>query len=525
MSRRPGKLSAAAVRAANPGAKSYKLSDGGGLYLVVDPSSAKRWTFLFRWGGKLKEMGLGGATSVTLARAREKAALCRALVADGKNPVEERRRAKLKSSEVSEHLPTPASGMPRDGDVVSHLPPTIEARAPDATGEVQDSGAQDAPTQIGPRGLRYDFNDGARVLLPADGGPWRVRLSDLDTGNTLYETEINSGSVNSSKRYYVRFRLEAWSVGELVLTHDFEARDRDVLVRFPVDTLGDTVGWFSYAAKFQKAHGCRMTCAMAEAIIPLFRDAYPDIEFVSHTAKQDRSYYATYSPVLYFNDHDHRHQPCDYQQTGLHRNAGAILGVDLAEERPRIALVEAGRPIAEPYVCIATQSTAQCKYWNNPRGWRQVVSFLEAAGYRVVCIDQKDTHGAGLVWNHIPHGVRDETGSRPLLERANWIRHAAFFVGLSSGLSWLAWALDVPVVMISGFTHPINEFATPYRVINYHTCNSCFNDIRLPLDKTDFLWCPRHAGTPRQFECTRLITPEQVTATIRKIPGFGRHAG
>jgi len=35
------------------------------------------------------------------------------------------------------------------------------------------------------------------------------------------------------------------------------------------------------------------------------------------------------------------------------------------------------------------------------------------------------------------------------------------------------------------------------------------------------LWCPRHAGTPRQFECTRLITAEQVRQTIQKIPGFG----
>ena len=60
--------------------------------------------------------------------------------------------------------------------------------------------------------------------------------------------------------------------------------------------------------------------------------------------------------------------------------------------------------------------------------------------------------------------------------------------------------------MISGFTHPTNEFATPYRVINWHACNSCWNDVRHRFDHKDFLWCPRHAGTPRQFECTRLIT-------------------
>jgi hypothetical protein len=38
------------------------------------------------------------------------------------------------------------------------------------------------------------------------------------------------------------------------------------------------------------------------------------------------------------------------------------------------------------------------------------------------------------------------------------------------------------------------------------------------------MWCPRHAGTSRQFECTRLITAAQVISAIQRIPGF-RDAG
>jgi autotransporter strand-loop-strand O-heptosyltransferase len=225
--------------------------------------------------------------------------------------------------------------------------------------------------------------------------------------------------------------------------------------------------------------------------------------------------------MLYFNDVDHLYQPCDYQQIGLQGAAAYLLGVDLTETRPRIALAETARPIAEPYVCIAVQSTMQAKYWNNPTGWHDIVTVLKDAGYRVICIDQTPVNGEGMVWNHIPHGVEDETGDRSLLERARWIKHAEFFIGLSSGLAWLAWALEKPVVLISGFTHPLNEFATPYRIINYHACNSCFNDVRLPFGHHDFLWCPRHGGTPRQFECTRLITAEHVKSVIRRIPGFG----
>ena len=378
------------------------------------------------------------------------------------------------------------------------------------------------PTQEGPKGMRFDFNDGCRVHLPESEHPWRVRLTDLDTGNILFETEIKAGRVNSSKRYYIRFRLEAWQNNELLLSHDYSAADREIMIQFPVGTLGDPVGWFPYAVKFQEQHGCKLTCAMGEAIISLLRKAYPQINFVTHDEVKPEDFYATYSIGLFFDDKTFVHQPCDFRFVGLHRTAGYILGVDPTEAAPRIVLDNDARPIPEPYVCIAVQSTTQSKYWNNPNGWREVVAFLKDAGYRVICIDQKPTHGHNLIWNHIPNGAEDQTGDQPLQERARWLRHADFFVGLSSGLSWLAWAAGTPVVMIAGFTHPTNEFATPYRVVNYHACNSCWNDPAHRFDHKDFLYCPRHKDTPRQFECTRLITVDQVKATIQRIPSFGK---
>jgi autotransporter strand-loop-strand O-heptosyltransferase len=377
------------------------------------------------------------------------------------------------------------------------------------------------PTQAGPRGLRFDFNDGCRVVLPENGQPWRVRLSDLDTGNILFETELKTGRINSAKRYFIRFRLEVWQNGESLLVHDYSAKDREVMVQFPVGTLGDPMGWFPYAVKFQERHGCKLTCALGDKLIALYRDVYPDITFLTHEEVKPERYYATYSMGLFFDDKDNIFQPCDFRHVGLHRTAGYILGVDPTEKPPRIMVTDDSRPIPEPYVCVAVQSTTQCKYWNNPNGWRELIAFLKQAGYRVVCIDQKPTHGTGLIWNHIPNGAEDQTGDRPLAERARWLKHAEFFVGLSSGLSWLAWAAGIPVVMISGFTHPTNEFDTPFRVINYHACNSCWNDVRERFDHKDFLWCPRHKDTPRQFECTRLITADQVKAVIRTIPGFG----
>jgi autotransporter strand-loop-strand O-heptosyltransferase len=192
----------------------------------------------------------------------------------------------------------------------------------------------EVPTQHGARGIQFDFNDGCRVVLPDTSHPWRVRLSDLDTGNILYETELKAGGVNSTKRYYVRFRLEVWQQGESVFAHDYSAADRKVLVQFPAGTLGDTVGWFPYAVKFKQKHGCRLTCGMAERLIPLFRDAYPDISFVTHEEIKPEQYYATYCMGLFFDDKDFMFQPCDFRHVGLHRTAGYILGVDPTEMPP-----------------------------------------------------------------------------------------------------------------------------------------------------------------------------------------------
>ena len=415
------------------------------------------------------------------------------------------------NAEISDQASAPAPGARKASESAAQSAPKRPYPAP-----------AEVPTQLGPEGIRYDFNDGCRVVLPEGERPWRIRLSDIDTGNILFEAPLKGGRVNSTKRYFVRIRLEVWLQDKNVLTHDYAAADREVLVQFPVGTIGDTVGWLPYAVKFKEKHKCRLTCGLGEKLIPLFRDAYPDINFVPHEEIKPENYYATYSMGLFFDDKDCVHQPCDFRHVGLHRTAGYILGVDPTEVPPKIAVSDDERPIKEPYVCIAVQSSTQAKYWNNPNGWREVVRFLKEHGYRVVCIDQKPSHGIGLVWNHIPNGAEDETGDRPLEERARWLKHADFCVGLSSGLSWLAWAAGTPVVMISGFTHPLNEFATPYRVVNYHTCNSCWNDPRVRFDHKDFLWCPRHKDTPRQFECTRLITTEQVKSAIRGIPGFGK---
>lgn len=73
-------------------AKAGKYGDGSNLYLIVSEGGSRKWVLRFTWRGKAREMGLGSASSVSLAEAREAAVDARRKVAQGLNPIDDRRR-------------------------------------------------------------------------------------------------------------------------------------------------------------------------------------------------------------------------------------------------------------------------------------------------------------------------------------------------------------------------------------------------------------------------------------------------
>ena len=93
MARTVGKLNPKTIAGALPPGR---YGDGGNLYLIVDSTGAKRWMFIFRWQGRQQEMGLGALRDVSLAKARERAAAARAELADGRNPLDQKREAQAR---------------------------------------------------------------------------------------------------------------------------------------------------------------------------------------------------------------------------------------------------------------------------------------------------------------------------------------------------------------------------------------------------------------------------------------------
>jgi hypothetical protein len=83
------------VRTAKPADRAVKLSDSGGLYLLIQPNGSKLWRLAYRFGGKQKTLAIGVYPTVTLKHAREKRDEAKRLLADNIDPSTQRRLEKL----------------------------------------------------------------------------------------------------------------------------------------------------------------------------------------------------------------------------------------------------------------------------------------------------------------------------------------------------------------------------------------------------------------------------------------------
>ena len=276
------------------------------------------------------------------------------------------------------------------------------------------------------------------------------------------------------------------------------------MVQFDSSSLGDTLSWVEPCVKFKEKH----------KLGKLYIATYKNWLF-------DHKYYE--SMGIYFTQPDVWPKDCqavwktgvymedvggqawfpnknkrDWRKIYLGDIASDTLGVEQVMRAPK--LVYRGRTKQKrPYICIATASTAQAKYWNNPTGWQELVDHYKSKGYDVYHISKEETNIRGV--KKSPEDLKDVYR---LLEGAE------LFFGISSGLSWFAWATDVPVVLISGFTPEICEFddEKTLRIINKDVCNSCW--FREHFDRGDWNWCPEHKDTERMFECTKQITSKEV---------------
>lgn len=91
------------VRNAKPGEKDRKISDGGGLYLLVKAGGSRLWQMAYRFGGKQKTLAFGPYPTVSLAEAREKREAAKKQLAAGTDPGQIRKEEKRAATVATEN--------------------------------------------------------------------------------------------------------------------------------------------------------------------------------------------------------------------------------------------------------------------------------------------------------------------------------------------------------------------------------------------------------------------------------------
>jgi autotransporter strand-loop-strand O-heptosyltransferase len=329
------------------------------------------------------------------------------------------------------------------------------------------------------------------------------KVQFYDKENLYYSTELKPNMwTKLSRQYYTDWDVKVLDGEELIYEYKPNFINKRVFISFDSRSLGDSIAWIPYVLEFKKKHNCHVI--VSTFWNKLFEKSYSEIEFVS-PGSTVHDLIGMYTIGWFYDTNKEPELP---NTIPLQKAITNIIGLEFNEIKPNIDFIPSERPFTEKYITIANESTAGVKYWNNPNGWRELIDYLVSKGYRVINVSKESDRMDGVT------KLKDTSIENTM----NCIHHSEFFIGLSSGLSWLTWALGKHVVMISNFTEPDHEFTSNCtRITNPSVCNGCWNNPMFKFDKGDWNWCPEHKGTERQFECHKSITSQMVIDRIQHL--------
>jgi len=333
-----------------------------------------------------------------------------------------------------------------------------------------------------------------------------------DSEELIHSTILkNNMWTKLSRKYYTDWNVKIINgAGLQIFNSQINLNNKKVYIAFGSKSLGDTLAWIPYVEEFRKKHNCELI--VSTFLNDLFLEQYPNIKFVKPGEVVD-NLYAMYELGWFYDDNgdiDYYRIPNNFRTQPLQKTATDILGLDYIEIKPKLKLNES--TVSSKKVGIAIHGTAQAKYWNNENGWQEIVDYLNSLDYEVMLYS---IEGDGYMGNKHPNGIKKFPKSS-LQDVIYDMQTCEFFIGIGSGLSWLAWSVGLSVIIISGFSDSYTETQkNTYRVINKNVCTGCFNSHK--LNASDWNWCPINKGTSKQFECTKSITSNMVIDEINKI--------
>lgn len=352
--------------------------------------------------------------------------------------------------------------------------------------------------------IQVTYLDGPKVEVLGDvQGEYFVEFLD-SKGEVVHKSTIKNNMWTSCSRKY----FERWKIrvnGEII--EEFSPEGKRILISLESKSLGDTIAWAPYAVKFSAENKCKVILSTFHNEFFQGLEEYKDIEFM--IPGSSTSCYAVYR-IGWFRDEkggwgDKSRNPIQVNTVPLQKASSDILGLEYEELNFGLNFPLRERPLDKKYVVFSPQSTAGCKEWVY-ENWVSLSRMIREIGYKIVVVT-KD-----------PYFIEDTINvwGEELDVVANYLQHAEGFFGLTSGLSWMNWALGKHTHVIGGLERPWFLFQNnSTKIYNDNVCIFCSNEELFVFDAGNWHWCPVYEGTPKQHICQKSITPLQVFSKMK----------
>ena len=354
--------------------------------------------------------------------------------------------------------------------------------------------------------IKVSYLEGPKVEIVGDKlEEYKIEFLD-ENDNIIHESTItNNMWTLCSRKYYTKWKIKVNGT----IIDEFDLTNKRVLIGLESKSIGDTIAWTPYAVEFAKKHNCKVILSTFHNEWFKGLDTYKDIEFIEPGQSTEchviyRIGWMRGESGKWDNIECYPNYP---QSQPLQKTASDILGLEFKELNYGINFTPKPKSTKTDYIVIAPESTTGCKEWPYD-SWVALSKMLRDLGYTVVTLTIKPYDIKG---NLNVHG-------KTLNESMDILHNAKLLVGLSSGLSWINWALGKQTVMISGFSQKDHEFlSNNVRIQNEHACNSCWANTNFTFDAGDWDWCPVWKGTDKQHICEKSISPLTVFNSLPNI--------
>lgn len=341
------------------------------------------------------------------------------------------------------------------------------------------------------------------------------------------------------KSYPLEYKvlIKEVETGELIADIDVSPKNTACVVfRLASQALGDQLIWIPQLEKWREENNIGKLIINSNWNI-LYKGQYPSIEFIREEQLES---YIRQVPLSYNmglclaadrvsgeNQSQNIAGRSNWQIHKLDHVMADTLNIEKKAIKPKLNGRGTPKRIDGKYIAITCNGSAMAKNWLYPNGWNELIAYLISLGYKVVHTSNRTAKDMGVTIEH-PDFI--EAASNNIFDAINLIENADFFVGLSSGNSWLSWALDKKVVMIGGLIDPSYEFHED-RYLAYTPegkCHGCFTNTNYMWTRSP-LWCPLEAkfqgkqmtnrfhNVDNAYECVKTIAPELVKKAVNQV--------